>query len=600
MEGIISHDLLVIRERVLNTISAGESHFREFKSAHEGLDGGKRPRPVNKICQDIGEALVAFANADGGELLIGVEDDTTITGLGHSDPDIERMLQAPTTHVHRDSKLPVTFATRISFDDKTVLFFSVAKGTSEIYQLPDGRCVRRKDKNTEPETVKRIQFERQEIRSREFDRGFVDGATVADLDSQQIQNLADSFLKGLSIERYLQQIGVAEYGLSGLRLRMGALLLFAHDIQKWHPRSQVRILEVAGTQLKSGEKYNIRKEKVVVGNIFDLLFKSWEELRFALASKTEFGSDARFEQKYTYPELACREALVNALAHRDYSIHNGVDVFLFEDRMEIRSPGGLLSTLTLKDLEGLQNAHESRNSLIARVLRENKFMRELGEGMKRMFESMEENELEKPVLHSDGTAFSITLSKKSVFTEAQDQWLSIFKQYELSPLQKKVVICGMDGREISQHDIYKALNTDDLSTYQREVSGLRNSGILNEIRTNAQALALSKKQKTEKAKIPRFIVEIPKRPTVSESNLSVFVRNLPYGIGEDEVRREFERCGRISMVQLPPPPSRQKEFRFGIITYFDQEAVQKAIKEMDFRIISGRQITVRKYIPKLT
>jgi RNA recognition motif-containing protein len=92
-------------------------------------------------------------------------------------------------------------AERLTLDGKTVLFFSVAKGTTEIYQFPDGRCVRRKDKNTLPETVKRIEFDRQEIKSREFDRAFVDGATVNDLDVQFIQTLADRFLRGLSVER---------------------------------------------------------------------------------------------------------------------------------------------------------------------------------------------------------------------------------------------------------------------------------------------------------------------------------------------------------------------------------------------------------------
>jgi ATP-dependent DNA helicase RecG len=239
---------LMLAERVRNTIDLGESHFREFKSAVEGKSDQKKRRQLAKICADIGEALVAFANADGGELLIGVEDDGEITGVPHDEDDVNLMLNATKTHVHADSNLPITHATRLSIDSKTILFFAVTKGSTEIYQLNDGRCVRRKDKSTVPETVKRIEFDRQEIRSREFDREFVDGATVADLDGQHVQNLADRFLMGLSIEKYLQQIGLAEFGLNGLRLRRAALLLFARDIQRWHPRSQVRILEVSGTR----------------------------------------------------------------------------------------------------------------------------------------------------------------------------------------------------------------------------------------------------------------------------------------------------------------------------------------------------------------
>jgi ATP-dependent DNA helicase RecG len=323
------------------------------------------------------------------------------------------MLAAPQTHIHPDSLLPLMAATKIELDGKVLLFFSVSKGTTEIYQLSDGRCVRRKDKSTVPVAVKRIQFERQEVRSREFDRQFVDGATVNDLDVPLVQALAEHYLPGLTVERYLQQAGLAEYAMSGIRLRMASLLLFAKDIQRWHPRAQVRLLKVAGDQLKAGEHYNVISDETVRGNIFELLSSSWERLRHFLAHKTELGADAKFEQKYLYPEWACREAIINAIAHRDYSVQNGIEVFMFDDRLEFKSPGALLSTLTLEALQELQGAHESRNVLIVKVLRENKYVRELGEGFRRIFELMEQNQLPRPVLYSNNLWFSLTFCQKT-------------------------------------------------------------------------------------------------------------------------------------------------------------------------------------------
>ncbi|MEN8220047.1 MAG: ATP-binding protein [Pseudomonadota bacterium] len=408
----MAENFLLLQERVKNTIQLGESHFREFKTALEGSPGNKKPRRTKHICQDIGEALVAFANADGGELLIGVEDDGHISGIVHSLADIEQMLKAIKTHVFADTHLPIIIATKIEIENKLILFFSVAKGTTEIYQLPDGRCMRRQDKSTVPVTFKQISFQRQEIKSREYDRQFIDGATVNDLDLPFIQTIADAYLNGLSVEGYLQQSGLAEYAINGLRLRMAALLLFAKDIQPWHPRSQIRILKVLGTELKSGEAYNVSSDEFVYGNIFQLLEKSWKMLRPFLAYKTEFDNSAKFEQKYIYPEAVCREALINAIVHRDYSIYNGIDIFIFENRMEIKSPGALLSTINIKTLKQLQGAHESRNALIARVLRENNYMR--GEGMKRMFTLMKDSELEMPKLFSNSIWFSITFPHKSI------------------------------------------------------------------------------------------------------------------------------------------------------------------------------------------
>jgi ATP-dependent DNA helicase RecG len=402
-------DILLLSDRVRNTLGLGESHFREFKSALEGRPASKKPRLTKQICADIGEALVAFANADGGAILVGVEDDGTITGIPHSEEDIQTMLNATKSHIYEGQNLPLNNANKLILDDKIVLYFSVNKGTTMIYQLRDGRCVRRKDKTTMPASINQIQFERQEVKSREYDSQFVDGASVIDLDIKLLQGIADQYLKGLSVERYLQQIGLAEYAQNGLRIKRAALLLFATDIDKWHPRSQVRFLKVKGNTLEAGEKYNVISDDTVRGNIFELIFKSWEHLRSYLAYKTEFGSNSQFEQKFIYPEDAVRETILNAIAHRDYSIANPIEIYIFDDRMEIKSPGALISTLTISNLYELEGSHESRNSLIARVLRENNLMRELGEGMKRIFNLMNEQELQKPELYSNGLWFRVTL-----------------------------------------------------------------------------------------------------------------------------------------------------------------------------------------------
>jgi len=209
-------------------------------------------------------------------------------------------------------------------------------------------------------------------------------------------------------------MGLATYGMGGLRLKRAALLLFGKSIEitRWHARFQIRILKVNGEKLEAGDKYNVISDESIQGNLFDLWIRSWQQLRPYLAEKTTFNENARFEQRFTYPEYACKEAILNAIAHRDYSIQNGIEIYIFPDRIEIKSPGALLSTLSIEGLYMPEGAHESRNPNIARVLRENKLMREPGEGMQRMFDLMAENEFQKPVLNSNGMWFSITLSNQ--------------------------------------------------------------------------------------------------------------------------------------------------------------------------------------------
>ncbi len=505
-------DILILQERIKNSILVGESDFREFKSALEGKEGHKKPRLAKKISEDIAEALVAFANTDGGEIIIGVEDDITITGVPHSQEDIDMMLNAPHSHVYEGQELPMIYKLKIVIEGQTILFFQVEKGLSEIYQLRDGRVMRRNEKRqTVPANVKKLQFDQLEIKSRAYDRQFVDGAFVSDLDIPLVQSFADSYLKGQTVERYLQQLGLAQYAANGLRLTKAALLLFAKDIQKWHPRSQVRFIKINGTQLLWGEQYNVISDEFVQGNIYDLAYKSWEMLRPYLAYKTEFGADAKFEQKYIYPEDACREAILNAIAHRDYYNSNGVEIYIFNDRMEIKSPGALLSTLTIRDLEALDNRHESRNARIAYTLKVSKLMREMGEGMKRIFTLMQQSELQKPRLYSNSVWFTVTLFNKSDFTPIQQDFLRLFAKYSLSTIQKRILILGINDKEIAPFDIYQAMNTKDRDTYDREVTWLRNQRLLEQIRTNIEAKNIANKEKKDKQKITRFKVVIPSK-----------------------------------------------------------------------------------------
>src|SRR5262245_59033679 len=99
-------EILALTERIRQTIELGESQFREFKSALEGPPSNKKPRDPKLVAKDIAETLVAFANADGGELLVGVEDDGAVLGIQYSDDTISKLLQAPVNGVHIQTPLP--------------------------------------------------------------------------------------------------------------------------------------------------------------------------------------------------------------------------------------------------------------------------------------------------------------------------------------------------------------------------------------------------------------------------------------------------------------------------------------------------------------
>ncbi|SFA97678.1 ATP-binding protein [Cellulomonas marina] len=575
-------DLLLLMTRVTNAISLGEGHFREFKSAFNQTPGDHRPRKVTDICTDIARTLVAFANADGGDLLVGVEDDGRITGVPHTAEQVQALLNAPITHVMNGEHLGLQHKSLIQIGSEHVLLFSVSKGSGRIFQTIDGRTVKRDGLQTVPIHAETLLFEQRERASRTFDSEFVDGAEVSSLDLDLLRGMAARYIPGMTPELYLQQLGLAEYAAGGLRLRRAALLLFARDILEWHPRSQVRILRVMGHELKQGVDYNVLSQETVTGNLLTLQASAWEALRPFLSQSATLGSDARFQQRYLYPELACREALINAITHRDYTIHNSVDVFVYDDRMEISSPGRLLSTVRVEDLTRLNGVHESRNSLVAKCLREAGYVQELGEGMRRIFRLMEENALRQPELTNAATTFSVTLFHRSVFTEQQSAWLRLFDEWHLSQLQQRIVVAGIGGHELSPEDIYEAINTHDRDTYDREVTFLRRNGLLLETLRADQATSRARATGKSKGGIKRFVIA---NPLTTPPSGRIVIHHIPRDITEKDLENSLGRHGKVVYVQLSKRAGRTAR---GIAIMSDPRVVDRLLA-------SGGVISVREH-----
>ncbi|WP_165909260.1 ATP-binding protein [Shinella sp. JR1-6] len=521
-------DILVLKERIKRTIELGESQFREFKSAFQGEPGNKRPRETSTVSKDIAEGLVAFANADGGELLIGVEDNGTITGIPFSEKQIAVLLQAPRTGVHNDTPLPTPISIKIEIDGLDILYFMVEKSTTTIHQTSDGRCLQRRDLESAPVSVHRLQFERQEQLSREYDRAFIDAAEVNSLDFDLVKAVSEHTGR-MSPEKSLQYLGLAEYGIGRMRLRRAALLLFSTNVQNWHPRCQVRILRIRGSELKTGRDYNVVYDETITGNILQLLTSSWEQLRPHLV-ETKLNEDALFKQQVMYPEDAVREALINAITHRDYNVEGkGIEISIYDDRMTVLSPGNLLSTISLADLRKQKGVHESRNAYIARVLKEIGYVREMGEGMRRIFRLMNDADLVAPEVASGEGQFSVTLFHKSVFSPADQAWLSGYRALKLTREEMLIAMLGREGQLISPAQIYNLLSLHDWDIYRTVIEQLSVKGVIFNTLTEAEKRKRAGRRKgTSNREIARLAVRGTDVLELSLSELYTALSKMPY------------------------------------------------------------------------
>ena len=499
--------ILLIKERLENDLTLGESHFREFKSALHGPDRRRR-RKVSQVAKDIGETLVAFANADGGTLVVGVEDDGTISGVTHDQEGIEVLRNAPSTHVHADTPLRGIRTHLVSVSEKTVLVFEVQKGTQYIHLTSDGRCLQRRDTDTIPVSSEQIQFERHEQLSREYDRQWIDNATVADLRLDLLGRVTDTVSPGLSPEKCLQTLGLAEFVRGSLRLRKAALLLFSSKIGKWHPRSEIRLQQIAGSELLTGADYNVIRDETHSGNVLQLLSEGWEQIRQFLVQKRLAGGTFQFQT--TYPEDACREAFVNAVAHRDYSIEGrSIEILVFNDRLEIRNPGRLLSTVKLSELRQAVGIHDSRNTYIARVLRELGYMQEMGEGIRRINALMNGHELAPAEIDSIDHSFVMTFSQRNIFSPSEQRWLDAFEDFNLSREEKLVILLGRGGKLISTNQIWETLDLVDTEEYRQIIQLLQTKGLLSSQITKNAAATIARRNRVAIREVPRFAIRTP-------------------------------------------------------------------------------------------
>ncbi|MBN3819173.1 hypothetical protein G3N57_22295 [Paraburkholderia sp. Se-20369] len=603
--------VLVLTERVQLATRIGESHYREFKSACQGPPDAKVKRPAKDICSDIAKTLVAFANADGGELFVGIEDDGTITGLLHTEEEIAQLKNAYISHVHRDTPLPKPQISLVALDARKVLYFSISKGNEYAYLTADGKCLKRLDLESIPVSSENIRSERLEMESRTWDRATEDSATLEDLDFDLLQQVSNQIAYGVTPEKCLQHLGVAEFAPSGMKLKTAALLLFAKDVRKFHPGCFVRIFTIDGKERRSGESFNVIKDDIVADNVLRLVETAWERLSYALTMHTSLTDKAKFKQSYLYPQIACREALINAIVHRNYAIQGrGIEISIFSDRLEIQSPGRLLSTISLDDIRTLKGAHESRNPLVARVLREVGYVREMGEGIRRIFDVMRSNALAEPDIQSVSDNFVVSLFHRSLYDPKVKFWLSLFEDYKLSESQTAVLALGYEDREFSTQDIIDRLGIVDTDQVREILTPLRQLGLVVRTKNHAQAYKLANDKKLAKRSVPIYkVISNPaanagmKKPEIIDKDaeevvrneLTLFIGGLKYTSTRDLVIDELGKKCNVLSLDMPQGQefgSQNKGFCFATVDAGTKTGEQFLV-DLEGVVIDGRKVSIR-------
>jgi len=454
-------------EELLRWTTTKEGQFFERKSARHSEPGNTKPRKVADVAMDVVETLAAMANADGGELVVGIEDGGEVTGVCQAEDRLTVILNAPRSKNYVNPPLPVKYRELRTVDGLRLFQFEVS-WSSDVHQLSGSRYLLRVNDTNSPFPADQIAALKSAKAQGLWERSYPPGATLEDLDMALIKSLAPAAWSGRNPEEVLRDRGLIA-GRNGHSVPSNAaLLLFAKSPARWHARCGIDFVRWEGTERKQGAEFNAVKRFPIEGPLSTLIRKAYDAILPILPERNNL-QDLLFNEKLVYPVFAWQEAVVNAVAHRDYGIQGAsIEVWLFDDRLEIRSPGLPPAPVTIDALVRREHIHVSRNPYIVRTLVELGYMREAGEGIPRIFDEMERAGFYPPTLSIVGAmSFQVTLRNQPLYDQATLKWLHQYDNLELSMDQRRILasarahadrFTSRDVQELLSKDIYGASN----------------------------------------------------------------------------------------------------------------------------------------------
>lgn len=456
-----------------------EGQFFERKGCYDRSGSKPKLRPARAVAKDIAETLAAMANADGGTLAVGIEDDGEVTGAGYPADKIRTLKKAPQTHINPPLKPKVTEG---SLNGKPVLVFEI-DWSGNVHQLTDGRYALRVGDRNMPFPASGIEALKEGKTRQAAEMRFMPGARIADLDLGLVARFAEKTGLKMSPEETLLRYRLVEGRNGNKAVTMAALLLFGRDPGKWHPRCGIDFVKYEGTDQRVGARLNIVKRERLEAPLVLLIEEAYETIKPHLRERQRL-VDLFFEERLEYPAFAWQEAVVNAVAHRDYGLEGlGIEIWMFDDRLEVRSPGMLMEPVTLDRLEKRERIHASRNPRIVRILTDYGYMRELGEGIPRIFEAMEREGLYPPEFRLEADAiFSLTLKNTVAFQPATLKWLAQFGDSGLNGDQKRILAYAKEhGMMFTSRDYQKLVGVD-IYAASRDIKALIRKGIVRPVK----------------------------------------------------------------------------------------------------------------------
>jgi predicted HTH transcriptional regulator len=329
---------------LLDLIQKGESSNVQFKVRVKKKD-------YTKSAYDLGTEMVAFSNSKGGVLIIGIDDKTgDINGLSFEEIQETNQLLSNAATNNVNPQIYIETET-VSIGEDNLIVVHISEGISKPHTDNKG-IIWLKNGSDKRMVVAREEMARllQSSGNMYADETIVTRTTVNDIDEKffkefVLKKYEDNLENlGLSIPQLLTNMGMLkEEGLS-----LAGMLLFGKNPQQYKPTFTVQCIAIRGNEISS-DNFKSKKDPFT-GNFIELFDKTLSFITQNLHdTQKEDGFNSQGELEI--PIKTIKELLVNALVHRNYFINSSIKVFIFDNRIEIISPGNLPNTLTIENIK---------------------------------------------------------------------------------------------------------------------------------------------------------------------------------------------------------------------------------------------------------
>lgn len=421
--------------------------------------------------KNIWEPITAFANADGGSLYLGVDDTGAVTGIPsvlHDKliNDINSLCQSVFSHrVYPEIKV-------LGKDIIQVYIPPSPANERPIFNmkvgLPKGARVRIGTTNVQVDDEWLRRFGRAAQGGAElvefsipYAEYFSEIAIKTYLDA--VKKKRGDVYKGFPQGLILQKIRAIT---SDKKVTLFGLLAFSTDYglqEQTAPTVNIAVTQYAGlTKVNPTDIAEVSlDDKEFDGNVAHQFEQAFAMIRSKLPVRSRIEEGGKRQSYLAIPEKAIREALANALAHRDYSTYSSrVQVDIYSDRIEFANPGR-----SLVPLDKLQEAHpQTRNPLLMSYLRDLQITEHRGRGIKTIVNSLQEAGLAPPTFEHKHDWFVVTLHSSAFIKEKDQDWLKEFRDKGLNERQLRVLV----------HVRYN--NTGINNSEYREINGMNDVG----------------------------------------------------------------------------------------------------------------------------